>query len=356
MALRFRRGGDDGPPADEEVAGVPAAVPWALAELLRDGPSPLRDRTPPDADADLDVALVLGPADATPRAAGLPAELLRALRDEGIALRVVSAEEAEDDETPDADPEAAADPEEDAAAIASRPHGAAALAGADVVLAAGWSAAPAVLTAPGLRARAVLATADAPPLAELGWATGIPVLGPAWLGGELPAGVDAAYVPKPVHRREDLVLVHGEEPLGLLAAAELARRRDDLTFAVSGVRSDLALPFPFLGVGPGPEALAHAFASATVAIAPPVRGWRPAALAMLACGQTVVAPDDAAARAALGDAAGYARGPLDAADEVERLVGDLTVRAERARAGFALAPGGWTATAAALAVALRDLP
>ena len=174
------------------------------------------------------------------------------------------------------------------------------LARADVVLAAGWPAAPAVLRAAGVRARAVLATSAPAPLAELGWTPAIAMLGPPWLGGSLPGGADAAYAPRPVHRREDLVLIHGDEPFGLLAAAELHRRRDDLTFAVSGVRQDLELPFPFLGVEPGGDALAHAFASATVALAPSVRGWRPAAVAMLVCGQAIVAPDDVPTRAALG--------------------------------------------------------
>ncbi|WCB96559.1 hypothetical protein DSM104299_05320 [Baekduia alba] len=325
-------------PEDEPVVGTPAAVPWALGDLLRDGPAPLADR--PGSEG-FSVTLVLGPGTDTPRAAGIPPELLGALRAEGITPHVVTAAELEEDAPPAAAAAPAADP----------------LAAADVVLAAGWPAAPAVLTAPGLRARAVLATAEPAPLAELGWASGVPVLGPAWLGGGLPAGADAAYVPKPVHRREDLVLVHGEEPFGLLAAAEVAQRRDDLSFAVTGVRPDLALPFPFLGVDPGPEALAHAFASATVALAPAVRGWRPAAIAMLACGQAVVAPDDAASRAALGDAASFARGPLAAADAVEAFLADpdYALRAERARAGFALVPGGWSATAAALAAALRAL-
>jgi hypothetical protein len=182
------------------------------------------------------------------------------------------------------------------------------------------------------------------------------VLGPPWLGGTLPGGADAAYVPLPVHRRDDLVLVHGDEPFGLLAAAELRRRRDDLTFAVSGVRQDLELPFPFLGVEPGGTALAHAFSSATVALAPSARGWRPAALAMLACGQAIVAPDDARTRAALGTTASFAAGPLVAADAVEALLTDLPLRAERARAGFACISPGWSATAAALAAALRALP
>ena len=254
----------------DRPAGAPSTIPWALGALLRDGPAPL---VPREASGDrLAAVLVLGPGHQTPTDAGLPAELLRALAAEGVDLETLTAEDVEDfDDLPPA-PQAevtdggalrvtrAAAPDP-AAAAAAAPRGP--LAAADVVLAAGWPAAPAVLTAPGLRARAVLATAEPAPLAALGWADGIPVLGPAWLGGALPPGADKAYVPMPVHRREDLVLAHGEEPFGLLAAAELARRREDLTFAVSGARPDLELPFPFLGVEPGAAALATALRALT---------------------------------------------------------------------------------------------
>jgi hypothetical protein len=341
---------------------IVAPVPWALGTLLREGPAPLAPR--PASGDRLEVALVLGPAHATPREAGIPPELLAALENEGVDVGIVTGEEAEDpaDRPPAPHAEVSgggalrisrgddAPPSDDAPAAAGP------LAAADVVLAAGWAAAPAVLTARGVRARAVLVTSEPAPLAALGWTEGVATLGPAWLGGALPPGADAAYVPMPVHRREDLVLVHGEEPFGLLAAAELARRRDDLAFAVSGARPGLELPFPFLDVEPGPPALAHAFASATVALAPPVRGWRPAALAMLACGQVVVAPDDAAGRIALPpETAVLARGPVEAADAVERLLADLTDRAERTRAGLEHVVPRWITTASALAAALRAL-
>jgi hypothetical protein len=313
--------------------GVAPAVPWALGELLRVGPAPLVRRAVGEGE-NLDVGLVLGPGCVAARDAGVPVELLEALKGEGVVVRVVAGEAAEEIV------EAGGDD----------------LARADVVLAAGWPAAPAVLRAADVRARAVLATSASAPLADLGWTAGVEVLGPAWLGGSLPGGTDAAYTPLPVHRREDLVLVHGDEPFGLLAAAELRRRRDDLTFAVSGVRQDLELPFPFLGVEPGAAALAHAFASATVALAPSVRGWRPAAVAMLACGQAIVAPDDAPTRAALGTTASLVSGPLAAADAVETLLADLPLRAQRARDGFAHITSGWSTSAAALATALRALP
>ena len=347
-------------------------VPFALGRVLRDGPAPLAPR-PPAADGRRTATLVLGPGHAGPRDAGLPPELLAALAAHDVALTVLAEDDLDDlldrPPTPRAEvteggalrvARAAADdaPADEGTPLAS-PSPVASASGplaADVVLAAGWTAAPAVLAAPGVRARAVLVTAEPPPLAHLGWTAGVPAFGPVWLGGTLPGGADAAYVPRPVHRREDLVLVHGEEPFGLLAAAELARRREDLSFAVSGVRADLELPFPFLGIEPGPEALADAFASAAVALAPPVRGWRPAALAMLACGQPVVVPDDPAARAALGeDTAILAAGPLAAADAAERLIDDWHERGDRVRAGMEHVADGWDETATALAAALRGL-
>jgi hypothetical protein len=289
----------------------------------------------------------------------VPVELLQALKGEGVVVRVVAGDAAQELAGEGDDGPAVGDVATLGATSAGGedavPDGDD-LARADVVLAAGWPAAPAVLRTPGVRARGVLATSAPAPLAELGWTAEIAVLGPPWLGGSLPGGVDAAYAPLPVHRREDLVLVHGDEPFGLLAAAELRRRRDDLTFAVSGVRQELELPFPFLGVEPGGTALAHAFASATVALAPSVRGWRPAAVAMLVCGQAIVAPDDAPTRVALGETASFVAGPLAAADAVEALLADLPLRAQRARAGFARITSGWSATAAALAAALRALP
>jgi hypothetical protein len=331
------------------MRGVAPAVPWALGELLRVGPAPLVERAVRSAEQ-LDVALVLGPGQAEARDAGIPTELLKALGSESITTNIVPGDTAEEIAAPSSD---APDLAPAAPDLARVDHD---LARADIVLAAGWPAAPAVLRTPGLRARAVLATSAPAPLATLGWTDGIEPLGPSWFGGTLPAGVDAVYAPLPVHRREDMVLVHGDEPFGLLVAAELHRRRDDLTFAVSGVREDVELPFPFLGVAAGSGALAHAFASATVAIAPSVRGWRPAAIAMLACGQTILAPDDAPTRAALGGTASFASGPLAAADAVEALLADLELRAQRARAGFARITSGWSATAAALATALRALP
>ncbi|HWI74658.1 MAG TPA: hypothetical protein VNT55_22040 [Baekduia sp.] len=182
-------------------------MPWLLGTLLRNGPSPLQPR--PRTTDHLTVTLVLGPTHTTPRDAGLPPELLTALESEGIHLHILTSEEAETTRPPtphaeqteagalrisrrdrpaDAPTPTGAPPSGDAPSPAATPSAAAPspvaapsgpLADADVVLAAGWTAAPAVLTARGVRARAVLATAEPAPLADLGWTRDIPVLGPA---------------------------------------------------------------------------------------------------------------------------------------------------------------------------------
>lgn len=308
----------------DEREGHEPPVPWDLPALLRNGPAELDRRAVASDGETFAVALVLGAGHAAPADAGLPGQLLAALEAQGTSVGVVPAD---------------------------APGGAAA---ADVVLAAGWRAAPAVLMLPGARARAVLATAEPPAFPGTGWTTDIAVLGPPWLGGELPIGTDEAYQPLPTHRRDDLLLVHGDDPFGMLVAAELQARRPDLDLAVSGVPLPVALPFPAIGVQRGSEATAHGFSSATVGLAPPVRGWRPAALAMQACGLAVVAPDDPAARAALGDTASFADDPLTGADAVEQLLDDFPLRAERSLAGVTRT-GGWDVVATELAATLRAL-
>jgi hypothetical protein len=294
-------------------------VIWELGELLREGPEELIVNVP--SSGRLHVALALGPYHRTSAEAGIPGELLRALEEQEVSVEACEPEDAR---------------------------------GADVVLAAGWSAAPAVLRLPGLRARAVLATVEEPMLPELGWTAGVTVLGPRWMGGTLPAAASAAFGPRGDHRGDDTVLIHGEEPFGMLVAQELASRRDDVRFVLSGIDLPVSLPFEAQGFRPGIEHMATGFATATVGLAPAVRGWRPAALAMLACGLPTVVPDTPAARIALGDAADLVADPLEAADRVERLLADLELRAERSRAaGEHL--GRWGTVAYDLAAELRAL-
>lgn len=298
-------------------------VSWALTELLAQGPAPLVERGLRDPD-DLDVVVIVPSGAATASAAGVPEQFLEAMDRQGAEVTVLTWEEADD----------AAD--------------------ADVLLAGGWGAAPDVMRVEGARARAVLATPEPPPLVELGWAQGLHVIAPTWLGGTLPGAADERYMAQPDHRRDDVVHIHGVNELALLVAAEVAERRPEVEIVLSGVPFPISLPFTATGIEGGAAEVARAFALATVGLAPAVRGWRPVATAMAACGLPVVTADTPAARLALGDACGLVADPAAGADAVCALLDDLELRAERARAGMAQVTD-WDAVAAAAVADLRAL-
>lgn len=287
--------------SDEQEPYEPR-IPWALTGLIEHGPAELSVR--PQRGADLDIVIVLEPGAETAGQAGIPEELLDALERAHCEVTLVGWEDAAD----------AAD--------------------ADLILAGGWAAAPEVLRVESCRNRGVLPGPDGPPLEELGWAEGIDVIGPRWMGGSLPAGRDEAYRPLPTHRREDIVHVHGQDPLSLLVAAEVAERRPGVEVVVSGMPFPASLPFEATAIDGGAAAVAHAFSLATVGVAPAVRGWRPVATAMLACGLPVVVPRTDAAALALGEAAAPVTTPAEGADAVCELLDDLALRAERSRKGL----------------------
>jgi len=276
-------------------------VPWSLSELLSDGPAPLSER--PVRGGDLDLVVVLEPGAATPAHAGLPRELLEAFERAGAEVTVLGWEDAPD----------AAD--------------------ADLVVAGGWAAAAEVLRIEGVRKRAVMPGREPAPLAELGWTSELDVIAPRWMGGTLAAGADEAYRQLPTHRRDDVLHAHGQDPLGLLIAAEVAERRPELTLIVSGMPFPADLPFEATAIEGSAPQVARAFSLATVGIAPPVRGWRPVATAMLACGLPIVTAAGEDAALAMGTAASLVRTPSEGADAVEQLLDDLELRAERSREG-----------------------
>ena len=285
--------------SDEEIHEP--RIPWALTELLAEGQAPLSSR--PHRGGDLDVVVVLPPGALSAADASLPDELLDALERAGAELTLLAWEDASD----------ATD--------------------ADVVLAGGWVAAPEVLRIEGARARGVLAGPDAPLLADQGWTEGVRVFAPRWMGGELAPAADERYRQLPTHRRGDLVHVHGDDPLAMLIAAELKERRPHVELVVTGVPFPISLPFEATAIAGGASQVAKAFSLATVGIAPVVRGWRPVATAMMACGLAVVTADTETARTALGDCAGFAATPAAGADAVEALLDSLELRAERSRNG-----------------------
>jgi O-antigen biosynthesis protein len=139
-------------------------------------------------------------------------------------------------------------------------------------------------------------------------------------------------------------------PLGLLALEELKRRRPDVEIAMFGEPRKILMPFKYLDLGVmGPEKLAHAYASAAVGLCLSMTNPSLVPTEMMACGLPVVDLDVPSMRATFG-----AEGPVELAAfdpiaicaAIERLLDDLVLRAERARAGTELAAGRTWARAA----------
>jgi glycosyltransferase involved in cell wall biosynthesis len=239
----------------------------------------------------------------------------------------------------------------------------------DVVVATGWQTVPTVLRSTA-RARAYLVQDHEPEFyatsAERLWAEwtyrqGLHcICASPWLAGVVrdaygatasafDLGVDHEhYRPLPTHRRDDLVLAYARAvtprravPLAVLALDELHRRRPAVEIALFGESRELVTPFPHRHLGVlEPEALAHAYASAAVGLVLSLTNPSLVPTEMLACGLPVVDVASDAMVATFG-----AGGPIELsepdpialADAIERLLDDLVLRADRARAGTAVA-------------------
>jgi glycosyltransferase involved in cell wall biosynthesis len=126
-------------------------------------------------------------------------------------------------------------------------------------------------------------------------------------------------------------------PLGMLALAELRRRRPATEIALFGDATPLTAPFAFTNLGIlDPPDVARAYAEATVGLVLSLTNHSLAAQEMLACGLPVVelrTPSTEAAFAGspivLADAS-----VLALADALERLLDDPAERGERAEAGL----------------------
>ncbi len=255
-------------------------------------------------------------------------------------------------------------------------------------MATGWQTVPAALRLPGARARAYLVQDHEPAFyatsAEHEWAAwtygqGLHcICASPWLAqtveraygataSAFDLGVDHAhYGPLPTHRREDLVLFYARAvtprraaPLGVLALAELHRRRPELEIALFGDGRPLATPFPHRHLGVlAPDDLAHAYASATVGMVLSLTNPSLVPTEMLACGLPVVDVASASMLATFG-ADGPIRlaaaHPVVLADAIEALVDDLLDRAQRSRDGTALAAARtWEHAAGQVEAGLRE--
>lgn len=262
--------------------------------------------------------------------------------------------------------------------------------GADVVVATGWQTVPHVLMLEGARARAYLVLDHEPEFyatsAEREWAAwtyrqGLHAIAAStWLanlvrrryGSSATAfdfGIDHdTYRPADdgSARRGERVLFYARAvtarravPLGLLALAELHRRRPSVDIALFGESRPLRLPFPARDLGVlGPAQLASAYREATVGVVLSLTNPSLIGPEMAACGLPVVELDAEAMRATFGADGPLLLAepdPLALADAIEGLLDDPAQRARRARDGLELAASRtWSAAAAAVEVGLRE--
>jgi glycosyltransferase involved in cell wall biosynthesis len=252
---------------------------------------------------------------------------------------------------------------------------------AGVAVATGWQTVAPVLRLPGCEARVHLVQDEEPEFypasAERLWAERafqLPTItAGTWLAERmrargLPAssfdlGIDhAVYRPQPdVTRAANRVLFYARAatprravPLGLLALAELKRRRPNLEIALFGDAAPLKTPFAFTALGIlDPAQVATAYAEATAGLVLSLTNHSLAAQEMLACGLPAVELRTASTEAAFGDSPMELAEatPASLAGALENL---LNERGERSASGVRWAAGRtWEAAAAAVEAGLR---
>ena len=227
--------------------------------------------------------------------------------------------------------------------------------GADVVLATGWQTVTPILQLPDCRARAYFVQdyepGFSPTSAESLWAEAsyrhdfFAICASPWLAqimserygastSVFQLGVDEEmYFPREVPRRRDTIAFYGRAttsrravPMGMLALAELCRRRPQTRVVIYGNREPLESTFPYeyLGVA-SQEQLATLYSEATVGLCLSVTNYSRAPQEMMACGLPCVDLAGFSAESVFGadgpvTLSGFS--PVALADHMEALMSD----------------------------------
>ncbi len=238
--------------------------------------------------------------------------------------------------------------------------------GADVAIATGWQTVHAALALDQCRARAYLVNDHEPEfyaasteqvLAEDTYRHDLHCIAASpWLRDLLiecyGASADAfqlgvegdTYRPLPVERRRDTVIYYARHatprravPIGLMALAELHRRRPEVRIVLFGTDKPLHAAFPYEHMGVlSPPQLARLYSEATVGLCLSLTNFSLMPKEMLACGLPCVELAGVSAESIFGEDGALDLAPLDPpriADALERLLADPALWERRSREG-----------------------
>jgi glycosyltransferase involved in cell wall biosynthesis len=238
--------------------------------------------------------------------------------------------------------------------------------GADVAIATGWQTVHAALALDQCRARAYLVNDHEPEfyaasteqvLAQDTYRHDLHCIAASpWLRDLLidryGASADAfqlgvegdTYRPLPVERRTDTVIYYARHatprravPIGLMALAELHRRRPEVRIVLFGTDKPLHAAFPYEHMGVlSPPQLARLYSEATVGLCLSLTNFSLMPKEMLACGLPCVELAGVSAESIFGEDGALDLAPLDPpriADALERLLADRALWERRSREG-----------------------
>lgn len=239
--------------------------------------------------------------------------------------------------------------------------------GADVAIATGWQTVHMMLELGGTRARAYLVNDHEPEffpasaeqaLSAETYTYGMHCIAASpWLRDRLTErydttaeafalGVDhATYKPRPIERRRDTVIYYARYstprravPIGLMALAELKRRRPDTRIVLFGTSEILHASFDYEHVSVlDTEQLSWLYSEATVGLCLSLTNFSLMPKEMLACGLPCVELAGISAESIFGSDGPLELAPLDSnriADSLERLLDDRAEWDRRSREGI----------------------
>jgi glycosyltransferase involved in cell wall biosynthesis len=239
--------------------------------------------------------------------------------------------------------------------------------GADVLIATGWQTVHPALRLDQCRARVYVvndhepefyATSTERALASDTYRHGLHCIAASpWLRDILveyyAASADAfqlgvahdTYVPRPLERRRDTVVYYARQstarravPIGLMALAELHRRRPDVRIVLFGTKAPLETSFPYHHLGVlTPERLSWLYSEATVGLCLSLTNFSLMPKEMLACGLPCVELSGVSAESIFGPDGPLELAPLNPAliaDALERLLDDRELWDRRSRDGI----------------------